>query len=86
MDSKHSTNDGDLLPKNYVSWNDCQEFIEKLNKITGLKFGLPTKAKWEYAARGGKKSKRYLYSGSNNVLDVAWYDGNSSNKRHPVWH
>ena len=84
MDSKHSTNDGDLLPKNYVSWNDCQEFIEKLNKITGLKFRLPTEAEWEYAARGGEKSKRYLYSGSNNVLDVAWYDGNSSNKRHPV--
>lgn len=84
MDSKHSTNDGDLLPKNYVSWNDCQEFIEKLNKITGLKFRLPTEAEWEYAARGGKKCKRYLYSGSNNVLDVAWYDGNSSNKRHPV--
>lgn len=84
MDSKYSTNDGDLLPKNYVSWNDCQEFIEKLNKITGLKFRLPTEAEWEYAARGGKKSKRYFYSGSNNVLDVAWYDGNSSNKRHPV--
>ena len=84
MDSKYSTNDRDLLPKNYVSWNDCQEFIEKLNKITGLKFRLPTEAEWEYAARGGKKSKRYLYSGSNNVLDVAWYDGNSSNKRHPV--
>lgn len=84
MDSKYSTNDGDLLPKNYVSWNDCQEFIEKLNKITGLKFRLPTEAEWEYAARGGKKSKRYLYSGSNNVLGVAWYDGNSSNKRHPV--
>lgn len=84
MDSKYSTNDGDLLPKNYVSWNDCQEFIEKQNKITGLKFRLPTEAEWEYAARGGKKSKRYLYSGSNNVLDVAWYDGNSSNKRHPV--
>ena len=84
MDSKYSTNDGDLLPKNYVSWNDCQEFIEKLNKITGLKFRLPTEAEWEYAARGGKKSKRYLYSGSNNVLDVAWYDGNSSIKRHPV--
>lgn len=84
MDSKYLTNDGDLLPKNYVSWNDCQEFIEKLNKITGLKFRLPTEAEWEYAARGGKKSKRYLYSGSNNVLDVAWYDGNSSNKRHPV--
>lgn len=84
MDSKYSTNDGDLLPKNYVSWNDCQEFIEKLNKITGLKSRLPTEAEWEYAARGGKKSKRYLYSGSNNVLDVAWYDGNSSNKRHPV--
>ena len=55
---------GDNLPVEYVSWNDCQEFISKLNRITGKTFRLPTEAEWEYAARGGKKSRGYQYSGS----------------------
>lgn len=59
-----------------VSWNDCQEFISKLNSMTGRKFRLPTEAEWEYAARGGKKSRSYQYSGSSNISDVAWYDEN----------
>ena len=75
---------GDNLPVEQVSWDDCQEFINKLNKITGKKFRLPTEAEWEYAARGGKKSRGYQYSGSNNISDVAWYDSNSGNKTHTV--
>ena len=75
---------GDNLPVNYVRWKDCQRFISKLNSMTGRKFRLPTEAEWEYAARGGKKSRGYQYSGSSNISDVAWYDGNSGDKTHPV--
>ena len=75
---------GDNLPVEKVSWNDCQEFISKLNSLTGRKFRLPTEAEWEYAARGGKKSRGYQYSGSRKISDVAWYDGNSGSKTHPV--
>ena len=72
------------LPVEQVSWDDCQEFINKLNSITGRRFRLPTEAEWEYAARGGKKSKGYQYSGSSNISDVAWYTANSGSKTHPV--
>ena len=75
---------GDDLPVEKVNWNDCQEFISKLNNITGKKFRLPTEAEWEYAARGGNKCRGYQYSGSNNISDVAWYTDNSENKTHPV--
>ena len=64
---------GNAYPAYYVSWEDCQEFIAKLNELTGQKFRLPTEAEWEYAARGGNKSKGYKYSGSNTLGDVAWY-------------
>ena len=84
MDSNPSYFKGDNLPVETVSWNDCQEFISKLNSMTGRKFRLPTEAEWEYAARGGKKSRSYQYSGSSNISDVAWYDGNSGSKTHPV--
>lgn len=63
-------------PVERVSWNDCQAFIARLSAIIGKQFRLPTEAEWEYAARGGNKSKGYLYSGSNNVNDVAWYSDN----------
>ena len=71
-------------PVECVSWDDCQEFIRKLNSITGQKFRLPTEAEWEYAARGGIKSRGYKYSGSNTIDNVAWYDGNSGDTTHPV--
>lgn len=75
---------GDNLPVDYVSWNDCQDFINKLNQLTGLKFRLPTEAEWEFAARGGKQSKSYKYSGSDNAKNIAWYVKNSGSKPHQV--
>ena len=75
---------GGNLPVEYVSWDDCQEFISKLNNMTGKKFRLPTEAEWEYAARGGKKGRGCQYSGSNNLSDVAWYKDNSDSKTHAV--
>ncbi len=77
MGSNPSDFKGANRPVENVSWNDCQEFIRKLNELTGKRFRLPTEAEWEFAARGGKKSKGYKYSGSNNINEVAWYDGNS---------
>ncbi len=75
---------GDNLPVEQVSWDDCQTFITRLNNLTGKNFRLPTEAEWEYAARGGNRSRGYKYSGSNVLSDVAWYDDNSGDKTHPV--
>jgi formylglycine-generating enzyme required for sulfatase activity len=74
----------DDCPVENVSWNEVQEFILKLNQMTGKNYRLPTEAEWEYAARGGSKSRGYKYSGSNSIRDVAWYYDNSGNKTHPV--
>ncbi|MCI6473929.1 MAG: formylglycine-generating enzyme family protein [Bacteroidales bacterium] len=71
---------GDNLPVDSVSWYDCQDFIRKLNSLTGKKFRLPTEAEWEFAARGGNKRKGTQYSGSNKIHKVAWYCINSGDK------
>ena len=84
MGSNPSSFKGYDLPVEEVSWNDCQDFISKLNAMTGKRFRLPTEAEWEYAARGGKKSRGYRYSGSNTLGDVAWYGDNSGSKTHAV--
>ena len=75
---------GDNLPVEWVSWNDCQEFIRKLNALTGQHFRLPTEAEWEFACRGGNNSRGYKYSGSNYIDNVAWYSDNSGGNTHPV--
>ena len=84
MDNNPSYFKGDDLPVEKVSWDDCQEFISKLNSITGKTFRIPTEAEWEYAARGGNKSRGNQYSGSSNLSDVAWYKDNSNSKNHTV--
>ena len=75
MGSNPSNRKGDNLPVENVSWNDCQTFLRKLNAMTGKNFRLPTEAEWEFAARGGNRSRGYQYSGSNVLSDVAWYSG-----------
>jgi formylglycine-generating enzyme required for sulfatase activity len=75
---------GPNRPVEQVSWNDCQTFIQKLNALTGKKFRLPTEAEWEYAARGGSKSRGYQYAGSKDLGSVAWYSNNSGSTTHDV--
>ena len=84
MGSNPSSFKGDNLPVECVSWDDCQEFIRKLNSMTGQNFRLPTEAEWEFACRGGNNSRGYKYSGSNYIDDVAWYAGNSGIETQPV--
>jgi formylglycine-generating enzyme required for sulfatase activity len=84
MGSNSSRFKGNDLPVENISWNDVQVFIKKLNALTGKNYRLPTEAEWEFAARGGKESKGYKYSGSNNIDEVAWYRTNSDNTTHPV--
>jgi hypothetical protein len=71
-------------PVDKVNWNSAQAFIQKLNAKTGKKYRLPTEAEWEFAARGGNQSNGYKYSGSDDINVVAWYNGNSGGKTHPV--
>ncbi len=84
QDNNPSKFKGDDLPVENVSWQVAQTFIQKLNEDTGQKYRLPTEAEWEYAARGGEKSRGYQYAGSNDPKEVAWYDENADSKTHPV--
>ena len=72
------------VPVSYVSWFDCQEFVRRLDSITGLPFRLPTEAEWEYAARGGAKSKAYRFAGGNEADSVGWTYPCSGDWKHPV--
>ena len=68
---------GDNYPVERVNWYDCQDFVEKLSELTGRHFRLPTEAEWEYAARGGKRSRGYRYSGSYALDEIGWHVGNA---------
>lgn len=74
------------LPVEQVSYKDAMAFCAKLSEKTGRTFTLPTEAQWEYAARGGQNApaEPTIYSGSNNVVEVAWCEKNSGEKTHPV--
>ncbi len=72
---------GDDCPVERVSWDDAQEYLRRLSQKTGKSYRLPSEAEWEYACRAGSKQD---YCGSNNIDSVAWHDGNSDDKTHPV--
>ena len=83
MGDTPSNSKGDNRPVEQVCWGDCQDFICKLNKklssqLGNMKFRMPTEAEWEFAARGGNKSKGFMFSGSNNLDDVAWCSRNET--------
>ena len=75
---------GDDFPAYNISFTEANDFIKHLNYVTGLHFRLPTEAEWGYAARGGKNSQGFKYSGSNDIDEVAWYYYNSQDQLHPV--
>lgn len=76
--------EGDFFPMYYVSYNDIQEFLSRLNRLTGKTFALPTEAQWEYAAKGGAKGTSYKFCGDNSLANVGWFLGNSRKTTHQV--
>lgn len=74
----------DNHPMVNVSWRDAMDYADWLSNKLDQNVRLPYEAEWEYAARGGNKSKGYKYSGANNIADVSWHDGNSDNKTNAV--
>ncbi len=80
--SPHSLhNCGDTCPVDEVTWNDVQEFLGKLNQMTGKQYRLPNETEWQYACYGSDQTE---YCGGNDPDAVGWYRGNSNNQPHPV--
>ncbi len=84
MGDNPSFTKGPQRPVDNISWNMALDFTKKLSNLLGVFFRLPTEAEWEYVARGGTKTQRYQFSGSDNLDDVAWYYDNSANSSHDV--
>ena len=71
-------------PVENVSWNDAQEFCQKLNEKTGKKYRLPSEAEWEYACRAGSQTRYYFGDDEKVLEEYAWYNKNAGSKTHPV--
>lgn len=84
MESNPSEFKGAKRPVENMSWSACRQFLRRLKSLTGKNFRMLTEAEWEYAARGGNRSREFKYSGSNILDDVGWYEGNSSGSTHDV--
>lgn len=84
MGNNPSNFKGENRPVESVTWFECQDFCDRLSRLTGRIFRLPTEAEWEYAARGGSKSHGYEYSGGNDLYRVGWYWDNSDKMTHAV--
>ena len=73
------------FPVEQVSWNDCQEFIEKLNALEGQEvYRLPTEAEWEYACLGGSSNPYGFCDNDDKLSQYSWFDENSGRRTHAV--
>lgn len=82
----HLAFQGGKRPMERVSWDDTQEFLERMKTKTGYSFRLPSEAEWEYAARGGNYRLGCQYAGSDRLKEVGWYEDNSHSETKPIGH